>query len=436
MYIKEVAASLYPWDLHDEGTEQCVNNLMEHARVNSVYLVGIMHNEKRPLRGMYYAHNPKRKFYIPEDSRVYYRMDENNFKNTPLKPMFSNVEWLKNTDWLDELIQTARKKRLKVGCEISHTIFDAKVAHKEFPHIMQRNVKGDIIGRKLLCPNNGDVREYVVNLFYDTVKNHDIDFIQSCLILFHEGSILKDVKGHYYSTSTERDLDVVMATLEGGCFCESCKAKAVQMGYDWDRITADLDRLYDVVKQTEHRDAMEKKLLDAGNLTAMGFLLENPSLYQWLEFRQRSITSFFKEIYGRIKEANPKVEFRYNTYLKYPEMAGLSFTDIRDYIDSIRESDYVEQRGDFSQLIAKQEKLFKIRRGIGYDKDLICAIDVRPNDDGGSNEDIVRASVKLLSSLGIDGISLGHYDDATFSRLKAVSDGMDDGEMLIVNNQE
>jgi len=110
MYIKEVAASLYAWDLHDEGTDQCIDNLIEHANVNSVYLVGIMHKEKRPLRELYYPHNSKRKFYIPEDSRVYYPMDENNFKNTPLKPIYSSVEWLKDVDWLDELIKSARKK--------------------------------------------------------------------------------------------------------------------------------------------------------------------------------------------------------------------------------------------------------------------------------------------------------------------------------------
>jgi hypothetical protein len=428
MYIKEIAASLYPWDLHDEGVDTCIQNLMEHANVNSVYLVGIMHKEKRPLRGMYYPHNPKRKFYIPEDSRVYYRMDEANFRNTPLKPIYSNIEWLKGTDWLDVLIESARRNGLKAGCEISHTIFDAKVATADYQYAMQRNVKGEIVGNigKLLCPNNEHVREYVLALFYDTVKNHDIDFIQSCLILFHEGAKPKVPND---GASTDRDLDMLMGVVQGGCFCDSCKAKALQMGYDWEKITADLSRLYDVVKQTEHRDAMEKKLLDDGNLSAAGFLLENPSLYQWLEFRQKCITSLFKDIYARVKEANPKAEFRYNTYLKFPEMAGLSFSAIKDYVDSIRESDYSERLGDLSQLTAKKEKLMKIRRGIGYDKELIAAIDVRPTDDGRSNEEVLRTSVNLLSNYGIDGISLGHYDEATFSRLKAVRDGMEDGEI-------
>lgn len=430
MYMKEIAASLYAWDLHDEGTEMCVNNLMEHADVNSVYLVGIMHKEKRPLRGMYYPHNPKRKFYIPEDSRVYYRMDPDTFKNTPLKPIYSQVEWLKGRDWLDELIAEARKKNLKVGSEISHTIFDSQIAGKEFPYILQRNVKGEIVGRlgKLPCPNNEHVREYIRGLFYDTVKNHDIDFIQSCLVLFSEGARLS---GPNHGASTENEMEVLLAVVEGGCFCDSCKAKATAMGYDWEQIVHDMNELYDVAKKSELRDMMERQLLDKGNLTSAGLLLDYPSLYQWLEFRQKSITSLFKDIYAAVKEANAKAEFRYNTYLKYPEMSGLSFSRIRSYIDSVRESDYAEQRGELSHLVAKQEKLLKIRRGIGYDKDLIAAIDVRPNDYGGSNEEIIHASVKLLSNLGIDGISLGHYDDATFSRLNAVKESMRENEMWL-----
>ena len=96
MYIHEIASSLYPWDLADRSVERCVDDVTEHADVNSVYLVGIMHKEKRPLTSMFYTLNPVRKFYLPEDSRIYYRMDEANFKNTRMKPIYSDREFLKN----------------------------------------------------------------------------------------------------------------------------------------------------------------------------------------------------------------------------------------------------------------------------------------------------------------------------------------------------
>jgi hypothetical protein len=63
----EVSSSLYPWDLHDEGIEHICDNLQSMAEVNSVYVLGIMHYEIRPLTSPslaltspHYTHNPVR----------------------------------------------------------------------------------------------------------------------------------------------------------------------------------------------------------------------------------------------------------------------------------------------------------------------------------------------------------------------------------------
>ena len=60
MFIKEVASSLYAWDLADEGIATIADNLQERANCNCMYLVGVMHYEKRPLTSLYYTHNTKR----------------------------------------------------------------------------------------------------------------------------------------------------------------------------------------------------------------------------------------------------------------------------------------------------------------------------------------------------------------------------------------
>lgn len=52
MIIREIAASLYPWDLHDEPIDRIVDKLVENSSVNSIYLVGVMHYEKRPLTSL------------------------------------------------------------------------------------------------------------------------------------------------------------------------------------------------------------------------------------------------------------------------------------------------------------------------------------------------------------------------------------------------
>src|ERR1017187_5986090 len=54
----EVEAALYAWDLHDEGVEQVLDNVQEMAAVNSVYIIGLMHPERRPETSATYPHNP------------------------------------------------------------------------------------------------------------------------------------------------------------------------------------------------------------------------------------------------------------------------------------------------------------------------------------------------------------------------------------------
>jgi hypothetical protein len=47
----------------DEGLEPIMETLKETANVNSLYLVALMHHEKRPLTDFYYPRNPKREFW-------------------------------------------------------------------------------------------------------------------------------------------------------------------------------------------------------------------------------------------------------------------------------------------------------------------------------------------------------------------------------------
>jgi hypothetical protein len=427
MFIKEVAASLYPWDLADEGVETCVNNVVTRSNVNSVYLVGVMHHEKRPLTSLFYTHNLKRKYYIPENSRVYYNMDLKSFKDTPLKPCFSERDFLKDVDWLDVLTEHARKKGLKAGIELSHTIYDTAIAEKEHPECMQRDVNHNMIPR-MLCPNNESVHEYIRAMFYDTVKNHDVDFIQTCLMLFSNGGRVSEpwfFKEWMQTGDINNKLLALLQVSTGGCFCEACQKKATKLGYDWELITRDMKRLYSVAKGTpyESQDGLiENNLTVGSNLTEAGLMIEYPGLFEFLKFRVDSIEDLFKDIYKSVHEANKKIDFRYNNYLRYPEFAGLSYKRVADYLDSVRDSDYTEQlQTPFDDFVYKRNTILKIRRGIGFEKDIIAAFAVRPN----ATPELLHESIKVLATLGVDGFSLGHYDCAHMEHLDAVKKGME-----------
>jgi hypothetical protein len=426
--LNEIAASLYAWDLADETVERCLDNLQALAGVNSAYLVGMMHKEKRPLHARFYPHNPVRKYYTPEDSRAYWTPDPSAYPGR-IKPLTSSRDFLAGTDWLEVLIKDARRRGMKTGCEISHTVIDAEVAREQYPDVLQRDVFGHVVGtfeaveaqRALPCLNNPDVAEYLAALVTDLVGQHDIDFIQSCLVMFGSGYSRSNTVGGAKATWHE-----VLATTTGGCFCDSCRAKAEAQGLDWDAIVREVRHLNLVHTGRGLEEAHEGQLLRESNYSEAELLLEHAAFASWLAFRRRSIDDLFALINKAAHDARPGIDFRYNTYMARPELAGLSFSSAFQHVDSVRESDYSDQLGTAEGVAIKRAKLMKVRRALDYDKPLLCALGVRPN----ATPETLRASVKAAVDSGCDGLSLGHYDGATMERLRAVADGVAEWEGL------
>lgn len=173
---------------------------------------------------------------------------------------------------------------------------------------------------------------------------------------------------------------------------------------------------------------MDNHLLMGSNLMESGLILEYPGLYEFLKFRVDSITGLFKDIYASVHEARPNIDFRYNNYLTFPELAGLSFKHVAPYVDSVRDSDYTEQlQREFDNFVYKRNTLLKIRRGIGLKKDIIAAFAVRPN----ATPELLCEMMKVLATLGVDGLSLGHYDCAHMEHLDAIKKGMKEANIVI-----
>jgi hypothetical protein len=309
MALDEIAASLYAWDLADEGIKRCLDNLEGRAEVNSAYLIGVMHKEKRPLHQRHYPHNPVRKYYTPEDSRTYWIPDASCYEHTPIKPLTTDREFLKGVDWLDTLIEEARGRGMKTGCEVSHTIIDADVARAEYPEVLQRDIYGGIVGareskganRALPCLNNEAVQGYLIGLFDDITKNHDVDYVQTCLVLFGAGYARFD-PGAMGVDPGSAEWQRVMNVATGGCFCPACEAKATAEGLDWDAVRREARHLADVAYMSELEDLHEHQMLLGTNLTAAALILENPNFAAWLQFRVRSVTAVFERIRSGVVE--------------------------------------------------------------------------------------------------------------------------------------
>lgn len=97
------------------------------------------------------------------------------------------------------------------------------------------------------------------------------------------------------------------------------------------------------------------------------------------------------------------------------------------YLDSVRDSDYTEQRKVTDNFEYKRHTINKIRRGIGFDKPVLAAFAVRPN----ATPQILRDSIGTLAQVGVDGFSLGHYDGSTKPLLRAVKEAMEEYDIQL-----
>ncbi|MFI3169566.1 MAG: hypothetical protein R3Y06_06475 [Faecalibacterium sp.] len=417
MIWSELTTGIYPWDIHDEGIENILDNLQNYAGNNAAYMLALMHPEKRPLHANYYPHNPVRKRYIAEDSRCYFTIHPECYQDSVIKPLPSERDFLKDTDWLDVFIKGLRKRGMKTGAEISHTPLDAYRARHEYPHLIQRDIYGnppkwDIMSDQLLCWNAPEARAYVCAIAKDLATNYDLDMIQTCAAPYMVG---------------EPSVHSLLRITLGGCFCKNCEREARAQGLDWDKITATVRMFADAFNVNTLEGKELKLLIAQGNSSATSFLLEYPELYDWLKFRQNSVTRFIKELSETIHAANPKIDFRLNTFCEESELFGLSIRDVAPYVDSIRVMEYEEQTGDYEKVANKAKWFMNVRRMAGEDKKIIAGIAPRHL----ATPELIKLGIKQVGLGGADGLSYGFYDGASFENLKAIHQGMEDLNVVI-----
>jgi len=367
----EVDGSIYAWEAHDEGLDSILDNMVTLAGINTVYLVALMHNERRPFTSKQFPHNSVRANWGTEDSCIYFHPQLDLYGR--IKPAISSYDWLNSTDWLKMVVDAAHARGLKAGAEISHTPIPSSVL-KANPEFQQQDINGAARGR--LCPNNPDVREYLLALFGDVAKNYNVDFIQTCMWL-------------YLSSDPQK----------GTCFCPSCQREAQAAGFD---LTAAIP------------------VLKANPGT-------QPQLDQWLAFKRNTTTKIYQLIANRIHSEKPGLDFRINDTLPFGSSikanteAGLHLEDLKGSINSCVIQDHTEQNGQPNETFSlKKTWIVDNRSLLGPDIPLLSGIAVRPK----ATPDLIQKGIQVAIAGGVNGIACKHYDGATFSMLRAVRNGL------------
>ena len=415
MYFKEVVASLYAWDLLDEGVDQALDTLQRETGTNSTYLVALMHDEKRPLTDFYYPHNARRKVYWTEDSRAYWRPRPEAYAESRIKPRLSDRDELTERDWLQDLVDASRTRGMTVGAELSHTWIDKERTRGELLDCVQR----DIFGRPFdgqICFNNPDVRAYAKALYSDLAVHYDIDYVMTCVRGFNPGN--EGVPPP--SDDPDPELRRLVGVALGGCFCGHCQAAAERRGIDWQALTSRLRWIADGYDRFQHRQAFDLQLLFHSSANATSLLLEVPELQAFLRLRTESLTEFFTDVRQAVKSAAPRIDLRLNHYARQPELMGLDLRSVAGQLDSIRSSDYSEQSGDPARMAWKRRYLHNIRRTVGLDMYVLSAVSPRPR----ATPELVEEGVRISAECGADALTIGHYDGSWLHCLRAVKSGL------------
>jgi hypothetical protein len=364
----EVTGSIYPWEMRDEGIDLVLDNMTGIAGINSVYLLAVMHKEHRPfnsenLPGEYtFIHNPIRHEWDAEDSRVYFHPHAEMYGR--IKPLFSDTAWLRETDWLKIMLEKAHARGLRAGAEVSHTYIPLEYLNAN-PDLQQRDINNKTTGRP--CTNNPDVMAYLLALYGDIASNYDVDYIQTCMLLF--------------SNSDD-------PTKGGTCFCESCRKAAKEAGFD-------LDAAIPILRDNPYAE---------------------PQRDQWLEFRRTSTVKAYKLVTDRIHQANPKIDFRLNDLNN--RSSGLHVEDLKNNINSIHLSTHTEQKG--YQNTDRASRIATSHYYAGPDIPILPGVPTRLL----STPAIVKSSIKINVEGGAKGLGVKHYDGSPYCMLRAVRDGL------------
>ena len=373
----EVGTQIRAWTINDEGMDTILDNMQSMCGINNLYMVVVMHAEHRPYQAPEFPHNPARDTWQAEDSRVTFFPDMDRYGE--VKPLLSDVDWIRETDWLQLMVDACRARGLAVGAEVSHYPIPKSLI-KSHPDWQQRKIDGSSWSTSRFCPNNPVVREFVVALFGDLAANYDLDYIQTCQHLFDRNNAID--KG-------------------GTCFCRHCIAEARTIGIDLEAAIPKLRANPESQPEKDH----------------------------WLRLRKHSTTEFYRLISEEIRKVrkNPKCHLRYNDTYPYRgwvlEDVGMHLDEVSQHLGSLVNQDHEEQKGRPDETFGRRKAwLEKNRRLIGPDMPLVCGIAPRMK----ATPELVKAGIKvaLEHPAQVNGLALKHYDGASFGLMRAFRQGM------------
>jgi hypothetical protein len=202
----------YPWDVRDDGPEVALSRIAG-AGFQELSLAAAYHGAM-----LFLPHNPRRRVYCLEDGVVYFRPDERFYRDTPIKPVPSNL-----TGPADPLAQIAGAAKGHGLDTVAWTVtlHNSRLGMR-FPEYTVENAYGDRYPYAL-CPAQPAVRAFTRGLVADLSSRYPLSAVEVEALYYgaypHAWTHAKE--GIRRSAAHEALLSL--------CFCPACQAAAAPL---------------------------------------------------------------------------------------------------------------------------------------------------------------------------------------------------------------
>ena len=265
---------IHPWDITDEGIDDCFNYLSDVCGLNELFIAAAYHANTFLL-----THNPKRMVRW-DDGSIYFTPQHPRWSETHIKP---NVgECVDSAGYLANIVDAARSRDWGV---LFFTVFHySNHLAQAFPDCCCIDAMGER-HRGYICPSNPNVRAYDLAIVEDLMATYGGDGIR------HESLGFGPWNYGFVCDKVEVQPAPRENFLLSLCFCGHCLERARNEGIDAIPLRRSIvDHLY----KTLPNDPANWDVSDVDEQWARNVF--EGALWDYLEVRCNTVSSLFNEV--------------------------------------------------------------------------------------------------------------------------------------------
>ena len=234
------------------------------------------------------------------------------YEASPLKPriMPKGIENV-GEKYFKEVVKAAYDRGLEIyylWMLVCHTYGNPPNGAKEIIDVFNK-------GKEYVCPNTPGLPEYMEGYLRDILDNYPE---VSGVILDHL-EFPSYVAGEIFT-----------------CFCEGCRAKAEEYGYNFQSLKLGALKLYAWIKGLSEERLRWYLENDLSPMDILAELFDYEGFIEWWQFRLRSIKELAKRIQEVVHEVDPSLELNMDSVApSFCNISGVSLASLSRYSDML-----------------------------------------------------------------------------------------------------